>query len=322
MRIDPALKSLRGDQAAQRRATEAMENGLLEWRSLPLVAEIQGDLHNFAQGDEVANLPSLTRLFGSTSQSREFVSTWTKRFLDLLRDEPLGVVPFSPSSGSGVTSLQLMASGDAAITLLTYVEANTPQEETPAIASFADRELHEVAIAGEAQACEYRRDDASGSISCEDFTWRPGEARVTRGISQARQIHSVSGSFSLLQLSRTLPNAVPTCEYRIADGALLYRSSGEKWTSQTEMALAVLGQMERPDALPEILSLVLRGPAQLRWEALRQAIALDATAGFEALTTIAADPADELRAQASELRRSLMRRFPQLNQIGAEPCPA
>jgi hypothetical protein len=63
----------------------------------------------------------------------------------------------------------------------------------------------------------------------------------------------------------------------------------------------------------------MRGSAHLRWQAVRECLALDTARGFALLSRIAADPADDLSTSAGALRAQLVETYPQLE---SGPCPA
>jgi hypothetical protein len=58
----------------------------------------------------------------------------------------------------------------------------------------------------------------------------------------------------------------------------------------------------------------------LRWQALRECLALDTLAGFRALTAVATACDDPLAGAAGALRAQLVETYPQLGRI--QPCPA
>jgi hypothetical protein len=59
--------------------------------------------------------------------------------------------------------------------------------------------------------------------------------------------------------------------------------------------------------------------AALRWQALRECLALDTQTGFTALAVIAARTEDALSGPAGALRAQLIEAHPQLQEV--EPCP-
>ena len=85
--------------------------------------------------------------------------------------------------------------------------------------------------------------------------------------------------------------------------------------------LAMLGRMGRKDAAPHMAELACgEASPELRWQALRECLALDTQAGFGALSVIAARSDDALCGPAGALRAQLIEAHPQLQEL--EPCPA
>jgi hypothetical protein len=79
--------------------------------------------------------------------------------------------------------------------------------------------------------------------------------------------------------------------------------------------------MGRADAAPHMAALARdEGSPAVRWQALRECLALDTMAGFQALCALATSHGDPLAGAAGALRAQLVEAYPQLRQI--EPCPA
>lgn len=89
------------------------------------------------------------------------------------------------------------------------------------------------------------------------------------------------------------------------------------------MMLALLGRMERTDAAPEMAALAReKGRDALRWQALRESLALDTAEGFAALVDVSRDQNDPLCATADALRAQLVAQYPQLLELERKLCPA
>jgi hypothetical protein len=85
--------------------------------------------------------------------------------------------------------------------------------------------------------------------------------------------------------------------------------------------LAMLGRMGRKDAAPLIAEIAAgEGSPALRWQALRECLALDTQVGFAALSAVAGAAGDPLAANAGALRAQLIEAYPQLQEV--EQCPA
>jgi hypothetical protein len=127
----------------------------------------------------------------------------------------------------------------------------------------------------------------------------------------------------LLRLHRVAAQPKPTRALALADGTVVHRASGDLAASRSEMMLTVLGRMGHAAAAPEMASLAGEpGEPSLRWQALRECLALDTTAGFAALLAIARAADDPLCAAAGALRAQLVETHPQLLALEDDPCPA
>lgn len=93
--------------------------------------------------------------------------------------------------------------------------------------------------------------------------------------------------------------------------------------SRHEMMVALLGRMGRTEAAPEMAAMESEpGDDSLRWQALRECLALDTETGFRALCAVAGAAADPLAAAAGALRAQLVEAHPQLLALEDVPCRA
>ena len=218
--------------------------------------------------------------------------------------------------------MQLASEGGAALSLAVYEEK--ADFAPPRRAVFSDRELHELVLAGSGEASIHHVLGGQGArvrIESEKRTLGAGSRLATVGGNSARQIGRVAGRLVMLQLTRVPDRPGLTREYAIPSGELLMQSSGDKSASQCEMAMAVLGAMERRDAAGAIADLALSGPDHLRWEALRHTLALDSRRGMRLVEAIAGEAGDPLAEPAKLLHAELLASHPQLAESEA-PCPA
>ena len=131
----------------------------------------------------------------------------------------------------------------------------------------------------------------------------------------------VSSCLVTLRLQRRRAEDGPTREYALADGRLLHLAASNPRDSRLELMMALAGRMERGDAAAPIAALARgEGSTALRWQALRECLALDTLTGFQTLTAIATSPGDPLAATAGALRAQLIETYPQLRQV--DLCPA
>jgi hypothetical protein len=80
--------------------------------------------------------------------------------------------------------------------------------------------------------------------------------------------------------------------------------------------MAALGRMGRADAAPLMAEIALGdGADALRWQALRECLALDTLTGFATLSNIAGNAADALSRPAKGLRSQIVSAYPQLAEV-------
>lgn len=309
MRIDPRIAALRSDKALQRRAQASMDQAVRDWRERPSVSRILDELDRYGAGgslDEMVELPSLVT---SLPKAKDFVDRWSDGVSACLAAEPLAQVPFRHSHSRGFSTMRIASSGTASLSLLAYEPQGNGSE--PESASFTDCEQREIVLSGEAKGSSYRLLDGH-RIANRSHVWIPGDRLSHCGPAEARLVIRVPDHLSMLQLVRSAQDPAPVRQYSLTDGSLIHQASGDKRTSQTEMALAVLGAMGRDDAAPVLGQIANSGPSHLRWEALRQLLSLDAKAGADKLCDIADKPGDCLQASAQSLSIQLAASHPEL----------
>ena len=323
MRIDPAIAELRSDRALQHHVQCQLERAGSDWLDSPMTSDVTGEIERYASGIPIDRLPRLAGLIGNADLANRFVQEWCAAMVRALQQQPLGQVPFRYNCSAGFTAIRLAASGGVSLSLLAYEERLDARRPVSAI--FADRELHEMVLAGSASGMFHRI--AAGAASSippltSEFQWKAGDRIVTRGHDEARQMLHVKGRLSILQLARERPHPAPTREVSLENGRVLQLSNGDKRESQIEMALAVLGAMHRNDAAPAIAQLADSGSDHLRWQAIRHTIALDTGRGWQLLEQISRSPRDKLNVPARELQAKLASAYPQLLEQEPETCPA
>ncbi|MBY6218286.1 hypothetical protein [Qipengyuania aquimaris] len=320
MRIDSQLRALRSDMAPQRHAQVALEAARDSWAEGPAGAAL-AELEGFGKAGSLDDYPALGALFAEEGRAAGLIGDLVDSLLPALQEHPLGQVPLRHQYKDGLTVLQLAQRGCAALTLITYEEMDQEQ----ASACFTGGERYEAVLAGAADVRELEllsETEGRAAIDCRTRRVVAGEVMRCLGFAHTRQVTRVFGRLAVLRLSRTEERPPETRQYSLGDGRLLHRASGCRAESQREMATALLGRMGRKDAAPLLADLSRKGSAHIRWQTLRECLALDAASGFAALGRIAADPEDELSAPAGALRAQLLEAHPQLAKIEEASCPA
>ena len=305
MQVHPDIARLRSDGALQPRTDAA----LAQWRSTqPAMAAMEG-LAQFDQGAAPGDVPALARLVSDHASGQAFAEALITPFLAALRAEPLAQLPLGHASGPGTARLRVMTHGRSSLTLLAIAHR---ARSTPASALFEDCEAHEIVLAGSGEALVHCR--KAERLVTEAQVCTAGTRFDRMGPGTARQIIAVTRPLLLLQLTREPDHPQPSQEIALADGALLKVISASKASSQQMMALAVLGALEHHAALEPVARLAMDTAAErdVRWEALRQCLALDTGQGLAVLAALARDPGDGLQGPAAALHRQLLAAHPDL----------
>jgi hypothetical protein len=298
MQVHPALAALRQTGALP----PGCDAALTQWRSAPVVAAIIDALAAFSRGAGLAALPALARLFTDRETAQGVADSLIGALLPVLRAAPLAQPGLGHSAIPGVQRLRLATHGRAALTLSVF---DRREETRPDSALFEDCEVHEIVLAGTGLAAQHQR--GNGTLTTRLIACTPGTCLARTGDHQARQIIAVSRPLLVLQLSREPATPGPSREIALADGAVIKVISGCKRTSQQMMALAVLGALEHAPAA-DTLELLAHDRARapdLRWEALRQCLGLDARRGLAVLALLAEAADDPLADAAALLQRDL-----------------
>jgi hypothetical protein len=317
MRIDPAIAALRADRGLQRRAQLATSGATEAWRSEPAAATVLADLARFGAGAPLAGCPALERLFAGGVEAQRLATTFCRRRARVLSDEPFGHPPLRHGFDGTVSTLLLPRAGRAQLIL----HAREPGQAELSSVSFSDAERFEAVLAGEAEARIER--GTGGRLVGEAMVLRKGVRLALDLSNEALRVTAVRRRLVSLRLHRTAAEPRATREVSLADGALVHRSSGDLSASRHQMMLAVLGRMKCAQAAP-IMAAMARAPGEpsLRWQALREGLALDTALGFAALLAIARSADDALCAAAGALRAQLVEAHPQLRALEGDACPA
>lgn len=325
MIIHPGLRALRGDDTPQRHAQQALHQAMAHWRSRPEVKGLVADMARLAQGEPFEQCASLAALFtpdGMTGPG--FVAQFVREAITALGAAPLAHVPMRHFTDGCTSTLLLARSETVTLSLVALDGAEMRHRPEPRNVSFGPTETWELILAGMAAAelvsCQPQGPRAARLLR-RSTTLVPGSMIRRDGQSEARLLRSIKGTLVSLRLQNRRSDAGPTREYSLADGTLVHQAAGNPRDSRIELMLALLGRMQRQDAAPLMAELAQgEASAALRWQALRECLALDTRIGFEALGAIATVPTDSLAAPAGALRAQLIEAHPQLQELA--PCPA
>ena len=312
MFVRDELKALRGDDREARTHRVAMEEALEDCRREPRLAAVLEELLRYGEGGDFAHCPALVALFEHTGAARDLLRPLIGRLTALHRAYPLAQLAFRHRSQAGAHVLQIAARGHATLSLVLQ-DQDAGAEHI--IATFADADQREVVLTGKANAClfeivaEERDRVILNSVRTE---LQSGARMKCTGPRQSRLIKPSHDSLLTLRLARTAGRPRPTRRIDVRSGRIVHRASGNAADSRAELAMLLLGRMGRDDALPVLATRTRTGDAQLRWQALRQCLALDAATGLPLLERIAKDHADPLYQAARALLAQLQRERPSL----------
>jgi len=319
MRIDPAIDAMRSDWSRQQRAQAAMAATCDAWRSDAATGQVLAELERYGHGAPLAECPALRALFGDSSSAPRLVAALIRAFAEELSREPFAHPPFRHGYDRGTATLLLARSGRAQLVL----HGSEPGLRGFDVVSLSDGERREAVLAGKAEARIVRRRWRSGRFAEQPLMLEPGVRVALDLCTEALQVLAIERRLVAVRLHRFASMPEPTREYRLSDGALLRQSAGHVRASRQEVMLALLGRMRRADAVP-VMGAIAREPgdASLRWQALRECLALDTAAGFGALCELACAQRDPLAAPAAALRAQLLEAHPELAGLAIVPCPA
>ena len=317
MRIDPAIAALRTDPGLQRRAQGLTTAAIEAWRGQADVAAPLAELDRFGAGAPLEACPALEALFTTASEASELAQSFCDAIARTLDAEPLGQVPLGHGFDGTVSTL-LLARRRRAHLILYALE---PGEYAFGHVTFTDGVRFDMVLAGEAHARVIRR--AGEGFALEPLTLGTGACLALDLSGEALQVTQVRRRLVTLRLHRNAAEPQPSQEHALEGGAAPRLSSGDIAASRREMMLVVLGRMTCPRAAPVMAEIASEaGDPTLRWQALRECLALDTAQGFRALLAVARAADDPLAAPGGALRAQLIEAHPQLLALETPPCPA
>jgi len=289
------------------------------WRAAPEVAPALAEFERYGAGAPLAACPALRRVFSDDGAAPRLVATLVRSFCAALASEPFGHPPLRHGFERGVSTMLLARSGRAQLVL----HGREPGSWTFDCVGLSDAERHEAVLAGAAEARVVRRTVPSGAFAQLPLVLHAGTRLALDLTGEALQILHVDRRLVSLRLHRRAAIPGPAYEHALADGALRHQSAGDIRVSRHEAMLALLGRMQRGEAAATMAAIAREpGDGSLRWQALRECLALDAETGFAALCDIAGAADDPLAVPAGSLRAQLIDTHPELAALAEVPCRA
>ncbi|WP_299295861.1 hypothetical protein, partial [uncultured Erythrobacter sp.] len=286
-----------------------------DWRASGRTRLLAADLYSYANDAPLAECDALSALFGDQHAALEWVRGLSAQLIQALRSEPLGDVPFRTHCSDSYSTLQLMSSGRATLSLTTH--APRSNSAAPETVMLVDRESIELVLAGKARGLMHKFDEhLEGRFETKEQDWQVGDT-IALTPDNARHLLTIEQPVLMLHLTRAALVPGATRKYRLADGQLMQSANGDKQTSRNQLALAVLGAMQCQKAVPVLkrLSEDTSNEADLRWEAVRQNLAINPAKGFAMIDRLAEQADDPLARPASSLKAQLISAHPQLADL-------
>ena len=320
MNIHPTLRALREDDAPLRHAQEVMARSLACWREQGEVAEVLAQMERFADGAAMDECAQLAALFHEGNcAAHELASGFAAEIVAALDKAPLGHVGLRHFTNGVLSTLLLARSGNVTLTLVAVGGEGMRAKPAPVTVDFGPSEVWGRVLCGSARAELIERtscDDRRATLDRRILPLSAGSVVCRDAERHALLLQEVESCLVSLRLQRRRPMAGVTREYRLADGKLVHQAAGNPRDSRVELMMALLGRMGRTDAAPLLAELAQdEGSAALRWQAVRECLALDTLTGFRALSAVADSAGDELAPAAGALRSRLIRTYPQLAEI-------
>jgi hypothetical protein len=272
----------------------------------------------FSQDTGLGQCEALQKSMTSLEAALLLVRELTDSLCTALRQEPLAQIPFRHQYQDGLGVLRLASGKNVSLSLVIYEQRD---QLTPQTVCFSDCDTYEIVLAGAAEGRMFRLDPKQ-KLNQMHLKIESGDTINLCGANEAKLIEQATGRMVVLRLTKSPAKPSDSREYRLSDGTLIHRASGSRKDSRLEIAMALLGAMERDDAAKQLSQLAAETDHVLRWQALRQCLALDTEKGFGRLSAISREPRDPLSEQAQALRLQLLDKYPQLAMLEGELCHA
>lgn len=315
MQVHPDIAALRSDRAPQRAAQTAIHGAKEAWVNEPGAVDLLKELDAYGKGKPFEACPMLEAVLAGQGEAERLMDALSRHYCKAIAENPIGHPPFRIGFDGMASSILLARAGRAQLML----QAREPGELANAGYLFSDAVRFDAVLGGEAQGRIVRRvseRDGHARFAEEKVHLQPGQRYAFDLDSEALVIDSVSRRLVVLRLMRVADEPQPGRQYCADSGRMLHQSAGTIAISRQETIVALLGRMGRTDAAPAMADLARNsGDTSLRWQAVREALALDSVTGFALLGDLARRADDPLAHQAGALRAQLLETYPELAQL-------
>lgn len=314
MQVYPDIAALRDDSVRQRRTVAAMQRHLSAWRSKRDVNRLMSELKKYGDGAELGQCECLVGLVQDRAIARSFIEDWIASLIASARTEPFLEPQFAHHASNASTSMRLMRAGGTCLDIVAFESGGSDTRRHGAV-TFIDSESHDLVLRGSLKGrwCRLQRTGGEQTLEVSHMEIAEGAILISNTETTWQPI-GANGSALVLRLSRQPALPSPTRTYSIEDGTLLRIADGGKAASERLMAVSILGAIGDDCALERLRHVAAdrKEEPHIRWEAIRQTLALDARSGEALLIELDRDD-DPLSHPA----RSFLRTF----QRGYATCP-
>lgn len=304
MRRGELLDLLAAGDSPLAEAQAALSAAQEAWRRDSRCATLLKTIGQYAAGADIDP-------FADRSLAASVAEAFVCHVTPMLAAHPLGQVPVRYGHASRVSSMLLAREGRAMLSLV----AREPGRHERRAVGFDGVQRHELVLGGKGAGRVVTRPDAT--LRFEPCVLQPAVSLALDGREKALLVDEVETRLVSLRIDLLPETPIAAREYSIETGEFLHQSTGDAQESREELALAILGRMGRGDAVPLMAEFAREGSDHLRWQALRECIALDTAAGMTLLRAIANNAADSLNRPAAALLGELYATHPQLTMLEA-----
>ena len=317
---DAESGALRSDPAPQRAAQAAIGAARDLWQARPQTAGMLADLAAFGTSRALAECAALSELFDDMDPAApRLAAAFCADLGTALAAQPLAHVPLRHFTDGTISTLLLAQRGPVTLSLVAIDGAGLARTPAPLSVSFSPCEQWEHILAGSARAdlIDCRPPGApQARLHAKAIALTAGKIVARDCSRQALVLRQIDGCLVSLRMQRRRPGSAPTREYELASGAMIHQASGNPRDSRFELMFALLGRMGRTDAAALLAEIACEpGGEGMRWQALRECLALDSGTGLRALSAVAGQATDPLAAPAAALCAQLLAQHPQLGEF-------
>ncbi len=294
----------------------------MAWRAEPGADAMLSELQRYGAGAPLEHCPQLETIFTECGEAERLMRLLSQHYCAAIRANPIGHPPFRTGFDGRASSTLLARSGRAQL----MVQTREPGTYGAESITLSDATRYDAVLAGRAEARILRAHSAGEDrvdISAQAMVLTGKERIALDRTSETLVVDVVERRLVTLQLMRDAADPEPKRSFNLKTGRLVSQSAASVAISRQEAMIALLGRMGRRDAAPELARIALAAKdVSLRWQALRECIALDSACGFCTLARVARTGDDPLAAAAGALRAQLLETYPEFARLEADRCPA